>query len=392
MAAPPDLNPAPKRLSWRGLLGSITAIAIFGLSLGYVLPLLSLMGEARGDGAVAIGFGVAAQYLGLFVMAPLVPKLLVRPGIWATMIGALASAALVMAGLSLFDSPGPWMLLRFLFGAAEAALFIAGETWINESIDDRVRGRIIGLYTTALAGGIAIGPLLIMFTGTTGAFPLLVGAGVMAGGLIPLVLAVGEAPVLGPRSQRSLWRLARLAPLVLIAAAAFGFMDAGALGLLSVYGLGIGLDAGGAARLVTVLAIGGLVFQTPIGWLADRLPRPALLGALAGFGAIMLAVIPLVAGQVWLVNGLLFFAGGVIGGLWTMAMVLMGSQFSGGDFAAMNVVATLLFSAGGVIGPAVMGPAMAAWPPHGLMAVMVVMLLAVAGFSVLGARSKAYQP
>ena len=79
--------------------------------------------------------------------------------------------------------------------------------------------------------------------------------------------------------------------------------------------------------------------------------------------------------------------GGVIGGLWTLSLGVLGERFAGPDLAAMNVVMAMLYGLGSTVGPSLLGVAMSAWPPHGLMAAMAVACVAVAGFALTRKRS-----
>lgn len=362
---------------WRGLASPIAAISVFGISIGYVLPLLSLMAEARGDSSIQIGLSVACQFFGLMIAAPFTPALCRRFGMPRTMVASLLVSAMSFLAMGVWDSIPGWMILRFIFGASEAVLFIAAETWINESVEDRIRGRVIGVYTTVLAGGIALGPLMIMATGTHGQTPFIAGAAIMFSALIPMAFLRGAIPRLTGRATESFRVLTRRLPIVAAGATAFGFLDAGAFGLLPIYGLAIGLDEAASARLITTLAVGGLVFQVPVGWMADHLPRHALLGWLSLTGALVLGFIPFVQDNIGLVHGLLFLAGGVVGGLWTMSMVILGGFYKGADLAAMNVVTTLLYSIGAVTGPTIMGFGFSVWQPHGVIAIMAAALVTV---------------
>ena len=364
----------------RSLGAAIASITALGVTLGLTLPLLSLALEARGHSSTMIGLNATAQFLGILVFSPRVPRLIARFRILPVMAVAVAASVAALALFPFLDWLVAWFALRFVLGCAEGALFICGETWINEIADDRSRGRIIGVYGTFLAAGLAVGPLIIEVTGVDGARPFLVGAALIALALPPLLLARGLTPHFEGRPSRSLWRLSRMLPVVAVAAIAFGWLDSGAFSLLPLYGVDIGMTPAAAARLVTALAVGGIALLFPIGWLADRVDRTRLLGGIAALGALALAATPALSPIA--LYAVLFVIGGVIGGLWTLSLVMLGERFAGPDLAAMNVVMALLYGLGSTIGPSLLGVAMSAWPPHGLMAAMAAACVAVAGFAL----------
>ena len=65
-----------------------------------------------------------------------------------------------------------------------------------------------------------------------------------------------------------------------------------------------------------------------------------------------------------------------------LAVLDLRDKGAGPDLAAMNVVMALLYGLGSTIGPSLLGLAMSAWPPHGLMAAMAAACVAVAGFAL----------
>ena len=261
----------------RGLAVCYACAALLGLTIGLAMPLVAVALDARGFGEAAIGVSAAAQFLGIMAGAPLGPWLIPRRGLRFSMAAALVAGAAALALMPAAGAVyGAWLALRFVFGAAEGLMFVATETWINQAVSDRSRGRAVSLYTASLAGGVALGPLLIAATGTDGVAPFLVGAAALLAGLALLGLAAGTAPRIGgARSFGILGYLAAL-PVAVAAAALFGFADGGLIAMLTVYGLGLGMDEVSSARLVTVLVVGGIVLMPLVGWIIDRVgPAPS---------------------------------------------------------------------------------------------------------------------
>ena len=376
----------PARAGWaalRGLAVCYACAALLGLTIGLAMPLVAVALDARGFGEAAIGVSAAAQFLGIMAGAPLGPWLIPRRGLRFSMAAALVAGA---AALALMPAAGAvyaaWLALRFVFGAAEGLMFVATETWINQAVSDRSRGRAVSLYTASLAGGVALGPLLIAATGTDGVAPFLVGAAALLAGLALLGLAAGTAPRIGgARSFGILGYLAAL-PVAVAAAALFGFADGGLIAMLTVYGLGLGMDEVSSARLVTVLVVGGIVLMPLVGWIIDRVDRRRLVVVCAGLAALAIAAVPFLAASTPALWAALFALGGLLGAFWLVAMALMGERFRGTDLAAANVGLTFAYGVGSILGPAVAGAALEAWPPHGMMAAMAA---GVGAFALWGA-------
>jgi MFS family permease len=364
----------------RGLIAATSTIAVFGITVGLAVPLLTLVLEKQGYGEGLIGLNAAAQFLGIMGFAPLAPRAIRRFGLFRLMAGCLVICAACLALLPVFNTYGAWLVIRLLFGGAEGLLFVAAETWVNQTVDDRVRGRMVALYGTTLAAGFAVGPLIITVTGIDDSTPFVIGVALVLAGLGPLFLGAGAAPPMVGAPTRGLLAIVRAIPIAVAASLLFGLLDGGLIALLAVYGLAISFDTAGAAQLVTVLVVGGIFLQLPIGWLADRTDRVLVLIGCGFIGAAILAAIPL-ATETLLLHALLFGLGGLLGSYWTLSMAILGARFQDGDLAAGNVGLTLAYGIGSVAGPAIGGFAMELWRPHGLMVVLAVFS---AGFALVG--------
>lgn len=371
-----ELSPARRR---RSLAAAMVAITVVALTMGLTIPLTSLVLEARGVDSTWIGLNTTAQFVGILLISPFVPRILAAWGLMRSMWVGIAVSVVTIGGMPILDYFPIWFVLRFALGCAEGVIFVAAETWLNEIADDRYRGRTIGIYGTMLAGGLACGPLLIELTGIEGAGPFFWAAGLIALSAAPLLTVARDAPRIDGSPTFKLWRYASLVPVIIGANLMFGLLDAAAMGLLPVYGRDIGFEASAAARLLTVLILGGLAGQLPLGWLAERVNPSKLVVVLALMVAIGFAVIPSIHQTTWLMQLILFAIGSAVGGLWTVGLVALGNRYNGADLAAAITVATIAYGVGSAIGPSIAGTAMSMAPPHGLM----IGLAAVTGLYVV---------
>ena len=369
----------------RGLVAAIATAGVFGVTIGLTMPLLALVLEGRGYGETLIGINSAATFVGILLLSPLASGLIRRVGLAQAMLAGLLVCAACLLLLSQLDSYGGWLVVRFVFGGAEGVLFVAAETWINAAVADRLRSRMTALYGTALALGFAGGPLLIATTGIDGALPFVCGAALTLAGLVPLAIGWGDAPALSGAPSRGIVALMRLVPVPMAAAALFGLLDGGLLSLLAVFGLAIGLDTV-AAQLITALVLGAITMQYPIAWLADRSDRRLVLAVCGVVGAAALAAVALLEARAWLLDGLLFVIGGMIGCYWILGMTLVGERFEDADLAGATVGLTIAYGIGSVAGPAFGGLAMEMWGTNGLMLALALVTGAFAVFAIARRR------
>jgi MFS family permease len=367
------------------IAAAIACIAIAGLGLALSLPLISLRMEAAGFSSLAIGMNAAVAGLSSLVSAPFVPSAAEKVGTKTMLFGALAlgAACLVAFPVTPFWA---WYPIRFGFGLSITVLFVMSEFWITAAAPEARRGLVMGIYATVLALGFAGGPLLLQAVGTQGLAPFVAGAIVFAVAAIPVALAGGSAPDVEGKAQISILSFLRAAPAATLAGFVYGAVETGAFSLLPVYAEQLGLGATVATTLVTALSLGHVVFQIPLGWLADRVDRVAVLVACGLVGVAGAAALPFVApaGGVPLYL-LLFVWGGIIAGLYTIGLSLLGQRYAGPELATANAAFVALYSLGMLAGPASMGSGMDFLGPHGLPVVIAIFFIGYCMAATAGA-------
>lgn len=108
-------------------------------------------------------------------------------------------------------------------------------------------------------------------------------------------LPTGTRESLGERAS---WRsLGAFLPVLASGVFCFAFFDASILALLPLYGMDKGLNEGMAVLLVTVVLTGDAMFQTPLGWLADRVGIRRVHLACAVVFSLSLLALPLMLGS-----------------------------------------------------------------------------------------------
>ncbi|HRY23945.1 MAG: MFS transporter [Geminicoccaceae bacterium] len=350
----------------------MVSAAVVGTGVALSFPLVALVLEAEGATATAIGLNAAAHGLGVLLAAPFFGRTVRKLGAARGMRVGLTLAAILLLGFPLATDLGYWFILRLGFGAATALVFVISEAGINALAEDGRRGRVLAMYGTMFGVGYALGPLILGLLGSDGALPFLVGAAVLAAGILPTFAVPSIDGALdgrpGAYAARRLMRLGRAIPLVLLVALVVGWTETSQFSLLPVWAIRHGLDETTVAWLLGLWVAGDILFQYPIGWLADRLPRRRLLLA-AALGATLLALTlttPLVAATPWLLIPALIAHGGLIGGSYVLALTLMGERFRGAALVGANAAFVLAFEIGAMIGPPLTGLAFGAIGTAGL--------------------------
>lgn len=346
-------------LSERERLAAITAaiacIAIVGVGLSLSVPLLSLEMERMGVSKFWIGANTAMAGVASIVVVPFVPRVAARIGVMPLLVGAVLALSLVLPAFKALYSFPWWFPLRFVFSASLGVLFVLSEFWINTAAPPERRGLVMGIYATVLSLGFAAGPALLSVLGTSGWTPYLWGGALFLAGLLPLLAARGVSPVIEEGGSRTILSFLLAAPAATLAALVFGMVETGGFALLPLYGLANGYGAEAAAFLVSVLSMGSVLLQLPIGMLSDRVDRRVVLLAVAAIGVVGALLIPLVIDRAALFYPLLVVWGGVIGGLYTVGLAHLGARFTGSELASANAAFVILYNVGVVAGPPFIG-------------------------------------
>lgn len=361
---PDDDRLTPARLRALVAVISMTASVGTGLSLG--LPLLSLVAEARGVSSTMIGLNNAVAGLVILLIGPWVTPLARRFGAVPLLIVAVIVASLSLPLFYLFEDISTWFGLRVIFHGALTVMFVLTEFWINTLAPRAKRGLVMGIYATILSIGFAAGPKILGLVGSQGFLPFGIGMTILFLAGVPILFALGQSPDLEDEASRGTLGFILAVPVATFGVLAFGAIESGGMAFLPLYGLRLGMPEAQATSLVSMMAMGNVVLQIPLGLLADRVNRVALLALCATVGLAGALLMPLVSGSVLMLSIVLFVWGGFVAGLYTVGIVHLGNRFSGTDLAAANAAFVMMYACGMTIGLPGLGAAMDVWNPHGL--------------------------
>ncbi|WP_417496729.1 MFS transporter [Maricaulis sp.] len=364
---------APQFANNRALLAAISCAGVCGIVFGLSMPLISLRLEHMTGSGLVVGINGAALALSTLVMAPLVPRLMALAPARILLIGVLIAAAALFALFPLMPAVTPWFILRFAVGCFITVVFVISETWINQIVTPQRRAFMLGVYGTALAGGFGIGGLMFAAFGTAGHLPFFLASGVFLLGIAPVALLNSPqalAPAREDASMTAIIAAAKSAPAAILAGLVFGAIETVTFSMLPVYGDRIALDPVSIGMMVLAVAMGVLVFQIPLGWIADRTGRRSTLLAIALVATLGPVLIGLAGARLGLLIPILFIQSGIASGLYTVGLSLLGERFTGGRIAAANAAFIFAYGLGSLVSPPAAGVAMDGLGPSGLLVIL----------------------
>jgi MFS family permease len=342
----------------RSLAGVIAAMAVVNLVYGITFPLLALVLDSQGVSKTLIGLSTIAQAAAVLLIAPWAPGLLRRfaPSTLMQIVSVCLSVLFIIAGL--FPNVWFWFPLRFVIGALTAMLWILSETLINDLAEDRWRGRIIGLYAAVGAAGFAMGPLLLILTGSEGMLPFYSTSALILLAGIPLFFVTHKWIGHEEKKTDGLWKIFLLAPTIMLINVVYAASAESMLTFFPIFGISLGLSENFALGLMTIMGIGAMILTLPISWLADHVDRMGLLVACIMLTMLGLFFMPQLIQQPLVAGVYAFLFGGVEGMIYVLGVILVGERFKGGTLAAATTMFTACWGAGTVVGPLLVGVGM----------------------------------
>jgi len=348
-----------------GIVAAIASVSIVGIGLSLTIALLSVRLEQAGYSAHAIGLNPAAGGFATLAWAPFVPVFAKIIGTRRILLMALLVAAASLAAFTLTADYWAWLGIRAVFGATLTTLFVISEYWINAVAPPGRRGIVMGLYTSTLAIGFAVGPLILIVTGVDGARPFLVGIALIMIGMLPIALS-HSAPQIERQTQIPVSRFFLVAPVATLAALLHGAIETASMSLLPVYALRLNLGVEAGAELLGLFLLGNILFQIPVGLISDRYDRRKLLLAIGLGGCVGALILPLAAAVSFtLFCAVLILWGGIVGSFYAIGLALLGSRYAGAELASANAAFVMFYSLGMLAGPPVAGFGLDLVPPNG---------------------------
>ncbi len=354
---------------------AIATVSLVGVGLSLTITLIAVRLGEQGFSARAIGFNTAAAGFATLISGGFIPAAARRAGVGPLLFASLLLSIICLAGMAATADYWTLLVLRSIFGVGLTVLFILSEYWINAVAPGHRRGSILGLYAASVALGFAAGPLALAIVGTAGSTGFLIAIAIFVIAAVPIVIGAGAAPELETKSSLSVFGFLMVAPVATLAGLLHGAIETASMGLLPVYALRLGLSPEAGAGFVTAFALGNVVFQFPVGYAADLIDRKRLLlliAAVSIVGALALSVLGAKGSAGF--NILLFVWGGVAGSFYAVALGYLGERYAGAELASANAAFVMLYSAGMIGGPPIIGAGMDALGPNGFFFTMAALL------------------
>jgi MFS family permease len=358
----------------------VTSFSMFG-------PVLAVLLQQRGMGTAAVGAFAMIPFACVALLIPVMPRVFARFGIGRVyLLGMALESVCTLGYIAFIDSPNAfawWCASAVAGGIGAAAVWNATEALLAENAPPDQRGRVMGLYQTALGAALAAGPFVPVLLGWSPKTTLIMAAVVQFIALgIGLRLKLTQAAHTSahePNTKQigSTWQAVRFVPALVLIAFAGGVFEAGLSSVSAANGAALGLTLAQASSIVGALGVGSFVFQFPAGLAADRFAPQRVFGVA---GALLLVASLAFAASpdfTWLLYATAVIWGGIGGALYTLTMIRVAHHFDarmGAQAVASGTAAMITgYTLGGALGSVASGAALqwlGAWGLSGWLALL----------------------
>lgn len=330
---------------------STVIIAVFtvGLSWGIIIPVTSVILEARHVPIPIIGLTATAIFVGMALSAPFIGRSIELYGVKRTLSAGMFGAGVLMIALSLWTSIPVWIALRFIIGIAFGAITTSCETLINRVSTERNRGKNLGFYAFAFSLGLMMAPIALWLLKFGVWVPFVIGGIICFAATLLVSITIPHVREDIPESSFDL-HLVRRITLSLTTNFMAGFMEGALIALIPVFALRQSFNTGQTGMFLFAFMLGHGGGPPLIGIFADRLGLRRILALVYGLGTIIFILILLFPGHMTLTI-LLILAGASVGALYPLAVGLIGEVLSSSELPRGNAMTTFSYGIGSIIGP-----------------------------------------
>ena len=272
--------------SWALFTGYGILMIAHGLQ-GNLLGVRSVIEEFN---FIATGTMMSGYFIGYFIGANMVPKLVGKVGHIRVFAAFASMASLSILIHAVFVNPFVWTLGRFLTGFSIVGIFIVVESWLNDRANNRTRGQVLSTYMFITMMGLALGTLLLNFSSPERYEPFILISLLLSIALIPILLTKRKPPKFKKLSSIKIKDLYKISPFGTAGMFCLGFIHSSLFTLAAVYAATINFTVFEISLLLFLITVSGGILQWPIGYYSDRYDRRIIIIGCTFFGALFCAL------------------------------------------------------------------------------------------------------
>ena len=334
--------------AWPLLLG----MGVLMLGAGLQSTLLGVRATLEQFPTPVIGVVMSCYYVGYLLGTMTAPQLLRKVGhirVFAALAAVASAATLVQAA---FVHPAPWAAMRFMTGLCFAGIYVVAESWLNERATRANRSRLLAVYMVTLYVGLGGAQYLLLLSNPATSASFMLVSALISLAMVPILVSSQPTPaVMAPRAV-GYGELYRTAPLGVVAVIVAGVISSIIFSIGPVYARLRGLNTTGIATFMAGSILAGVATQYPIGSLADRMDRRAVIAGVCAMATLVAGGIVVFAQMpraVFLTLSAVF--SGLVLTIYSLGISHVNDRLEPAEMVAASSALLLMNGAAAIVGP-----------------------------------------
>lgn len=330
---------------------SMALIAIGnGLMFAYIPVRLGVAGvDPVWAGLIVTGLS-AGGLAGCILTGPLVRRVGHARGFMV--LSALIALSNCAIGFGTY--PVLWIAARALYGFAICGLFVVAQSWLNDAVENAIRGRVMAVFYVCYIAGLGVGYYLLSAVDIATAEAPLVCILFTALSILPVGLTRLAQPAAPQAASVALRKAWRISPVGLAGMLAVGGLSMIISGFAPIHATAKGYGQADVALLLAAMPVGTLLLQIPFGWISDRTDRRYVLVFTSGLAAVAgVAALGFDGGALAILIVVYLIWDGASESIYSLASAHASDRSSKEDMVALSSSLLFAWSLSGFVVPAV---------------------------------------
>ena len=338
----------------------------YGISIGINVSTFSLILDSAGFSKSKIGEILSSEMISTFFVAPFIPIMMRKLGIFKVISIALIIRNLFLIIFGYSNNQLMWSSSIFIFGAGGLLLTIAFQIWINKISDHTNRATYFGILNASLALGIAIGPIIINALNLHANLGCLVLSALSCLIIFPIIYKVRAfIPEIYPEISLQFSQIIDKAKIPIISGLLVDYIFFSLSTYIILYSISQGASLEYSKILISYMVLSKIFCDIPIGIIIDKFNRNFVM-LFCAFGVLISAqLLPYVIGSSMIII-LFAFWGSFVSGIYISAISNLGDNFRGSNLVTANSALFIMNSLGAYTGIYATGYAIDYFGDYGL--------------------------
>ena len=319
---------------------------------GLCFTLLALRMNIEGFDTTDIGLVTTGYFFGQLLGAIFFGKIIEQVGHVRAFAAFASLLSASVIGYVFYIDLLVWICIRIVHGMCVAGLLMVVESWLNGSVSNNGRGRLLALYTIIQSISMSMGQQLLNLEEPTSFILFAIASICFSLALLPLVLSRPVTVAEVVPSRLKLKELIKVSPLGVLGSMGSGALVSILIGLSPIYLENIGLSVSEIALFMSVIIFGGLIVQYIVGRASDIFDRRSIITVALFSGGTLCLIMSLMSGfSFWTLLSLTTVYSGIAFAIYPLSVAHANDFLAPDDLVPASAGLIMAMAIGATVGP-----------------------------------------